>query len=222
MDIDLVAMAVIKGETFGSAVGLVDVADIKIVGQGELFIVMSDGKSKIAAEADRGADFVVVKLSEFDGVDAVGISQFLLGNAVGDIDLERAGLCQRRKVVTNLTAGGYETSAVGECKRADEVLVIAAISDRVPVDYDVLVQKADGLLVTDKSRPLPVDGNGLIGLVEYAKFDLAAVAGDIIDEPQGIVLEDELVIVVAGQLGGVDGHVLPGVAGGHGEKGNGS
>src|SRR5580658_7218109 len=95
VDIDLVAVAVIEGETFGSAVGLVDVADVEMVGQGEFFIVMSDGKSEITAEADRGAGFVVVNLSEFDGVDAVGISQFLLGNAVGDIDLERAGLCQR-------------------------------------------------------------------------------------------------------------------------------
>lgn len=214
MDKNLVAVAVIEGENSGSAVSLVDFADVKIVGQGKFFVVMPDGKSNIAAEPDRRVGFVIVNLSEFDGVDAVGVSQFLLGQAIGEIDLERPDLCQRRKVVTDLAAGGYEASAVGKCKRADKVLAIAAIRNRVPVDNDVLIQKADGLPVADKSRSLPVDGNGLIGLVEDAKFDLAVAAGDIVSQAKGIVLENELINVVAGQLGGADGHVLPGAAGG--------
>src|SRR5580704_11101821 len=97
----------IERETFRSTVGLVDVADVKIVGQGEFFIVMSDGECQIGFEPDRRARFVVVKLSEFNGVNPVGFDQLLLGQAVGDIYLERAGLCQGGKVVTDLAAGGY-------------------------------------------------------------------------------------------------------------------
>ena len=89
------------------------------------------------------------------------------------------------------------------------------------MDNDVLINQADRLLVADKGRFFPVDREGLAGLVQNSEGDLSAVAGHIVDEPQGIVLEDELIEVVAGQLGGVDGHVLPGVAGSHGEKSNG-
>ena len=183
----------IKREYFGSAVRLVDIADIKVVGQREFLIVMSDGKRKIAAEPDRRAGFVIMHLPEFYRADAIRIGQLFLRETVGDKDLEWAGLRQRGKVIADLTARGYEAGAVRECEGADEVTTIAAVSNRVAVDNHVLIQKTDGLLVPDKGRSLPVDGNGLIGLVKDTKFDLSAIAGYIVDETKRVVFKDKLI-----------------------------